>query len=563
MDIHRLYYKENNFATKSIVTILSILLVTFSFTSMGIGGISNNDGKTLIQEANAAVSISKDIDQLEDCDDNDECIAAQNVIRSNAIVSSGEDVKIELDINQLLNCGDPDCLQFGNDPESQFTAHQLVQTASAGSSIVDYDVDMEINQESDGSGQDNMAQNNFGRQGFFIDASNTAKVLADGDGKDVRFTMTQTNDECDDSYCENKASQYYDLVASGNTKIDVTHNSGFNVEQTNNGCDDRDVDFEIDCTNYAEQGLDISTSGTGYASVFYDSKDPDDDTNDIVQTNNCDFGDFDCYNEAYTYVDIGAVGTSKVHFDDVVQDVSQGNNCEDLFTDTINYDDTGCGNYLDMELNIDTASTNGLVTHEGDNPTHIQEGTQKNTCDNADCLNKGYMNVDIGQGNAVDGILKTDYKQQLSQSNECTTEADCSNYAKLLYTAFSDGGATVTSVSNQAVTQSNNCHYGASCANIGYLTNNVLGSGTAKLTETTNQVLTQSCNESGSGDSCLNLNTLYTSGTATNGAVLSYTANQNINTADADGTASINIVRNSGTSNLGTITQTSIPSTYP
>jgi hypothetical protein len=558
MVIPRSYYKENKYATKSIVTILSILLVTFSFTSMGIGGISNNDGMTLIQEANAAVSISDDIDQLEDCDGNNNCVAEQpNVIHTGS-GGSGEDVKVERDIVQLLNCEDSDC--FDN---SDFYALQEVETSSATTAVVDYDVDMEINQESDGRGQDDMDMNNYGEQGFFVTASNTAKVLADGDGKDVRFTMTQTNDECDDTFCGNEAYQYYDLIASGNTKIDVTHNSGFNVEQTNNGCDDRDVDFEIDCTNYAEQGLDISTSGTGYASVFYDSKDPDDDTNDIVQTNNCDFGDFDCYNTAYTYVDIGAVGTSKVHFDDVVQDVSQGNNCEDLFTDTINYDDTGCGNYLNMALNIDTASTNGLVTHEGDNPTHIQEATQTNTCNNADCFNDGEMYVNIGQGNAVDGILKTDYKQQLSQSNGCTTGADCSNYAKLLYTAFSDGGATVTSVSNQAVTQSSNCHYGASCANIGYLTNNVFGSGTAKLTETTNQVLQQSCNESGSSDSCLNLNTLYTSGTATSTAVLSYTANQNINSADADGTASINIVRNSGTSNLGTISQTSIPSTYP
>jgi hypothetical protein len=202
----------------------------------------------------------------------------------------------------------------------------------------------------------------------------------------------------------------------------------------------------------------------------------------------------------------------------------------------------------------------GIITHEGSSPTHVQDGKQTNTCDDADCYNEGYMYVSFGYNPAtndydpVDGKLYTDYTQKLSQTNNCNTEADCYNYAEVYYSAFSEDGATVTSVSNQQVTQKNTCSYGASCANLGYVYNNVYAEDTAKLTATTNQVLSQSCNIS--GGNCLNDNTVTTSGSAINNAVLSYTANQNINQFDSS-PAEIDIQRSSGTTNLGTITQTS------
>jgi hypothetical protein len=576
MNEKRSYDKENKILAKTTVTILSVLLVTFSITSMQILGINNNEKMTLIQEASAEVSITKDIDKEGDCDEDPAlCVATQTITRSNAANNGDEDVKIDLDIDQLLECGDSDCITNVGGFEAKLDAKQTVQTASGGNSRVDYDVDMEIDQDTDGDGQDYMKQNSKGEQLFKVIASDTATVDADGDGKDVRFTMTQTNDECDDSFCDNGANQYYNFLASGGSKIIADHNSGFNVVQTNNGCDDDDGDFTISCVNKSLQGLDIQTSGTT-AQVFYDSLDPDDDTNDVIQTNNCDFGIYDCVNDAAVNTFIKASDTSKVTFDDVVQDVSQNNNCEDLKTDTITpgnrpstapYTSTGCGNKLDMDLSI-YASLDGVVTHEGDNPTHEQEASQSNECDNADCFNVGIMSVALGSaGNPVDGLLKTDYTQDLNQQNDCTTQASCFNYGEMKYTAFSDGSAKVTSVSNQDLTQSNNCHNGANCANFGTLNNNILASGTATLTATANQDLTQSCSKS--GGACLNNNILTTSGTATGTAILSYTANQNIDAFNHnDAGAQMNTITAnfaSGTHNLGTISQTTAPDsdTFP
>jgi hypothetical protein len=544
------YHKEDNILSKTAVAIFSVLLVTFSVTSMQtIAMNNNNQGVALVQEANAQVD--QDIDQEGDCNDDGICIASQSAAFTNINDNGDESEKVEQDILQILNCGDSDCEQFGS-PESTLDATQSVDVDSLENSRVDFDVDMEIKQESDGEGQDNMFQNNFGTQLFRVLAEDTSTVDADGDGKDVRFTMTQTNDECDDSSCNNYADQSYEIFAANTGKTILDHNSGFNVIQTNNGCDDDDGDTDIDCINDSDQGLKITNHGTG--TVFYDSKDPDDDTNDVIQTNNCDFGEFDCINDANTFVSIEAIQNSKVNFDDVVQDVNQNNNCDDL--NTAKYSTIGCGNSLDMALNI-FSKDDGFVTHEGDNPTHVQEAVQKNECDDAGCVNKGGMYVNIGTGanGPITGTLKTDYTQKLSQSNYCSDEAQCKNQAQLVYNAFAGGSAVLTSVSNQYVTQSNTCSNGVSCTNIGLVTNNVFADNTAKLTATANQKLTQSCNTSSS--SCLNDNTVTTSGTAINNAVLSYTTNQDINTADPNGAANINIVRNSGTTNLGTITQTS------
>jgi hypothetical protein len=215
-----------------------------------------------------------------------------------------------------------------------------------------------------------------------------------------------------------------------------------------------------------------------------------------------------------------------------------------------------------MALNI-FAADDGFVTHEGDNPTHVQEANQKNECDDAGCVNKGQMYVNIGTGvdGPIKGTLKTDYTQKLSQSNYCSDEAQCKNQAQLVYNAFAGGSAVLTSVSNQYVTQSNTCSNGVSCTNIGFVTNNVFADNTAKLTATANQYLTQSCNTSSS--SCLNNNAVTTSGKAISNAVLSYSTNQNLNTADPNGEAKINIFRDSGNTNLGTITQTTIGTQNP
>ena len=197
------YHKEDNILSKAAVAIFSVLLVTFSVTSMQtIGFNNNNQGMALVQEANAQVD--QDIDQEGDCNDDGICIASQSAAFNNINDNGDESEKVEQDILQILNCGDSDCEQFAS-PESILQASQDVDVDSLENSRVDFDVDMEIKQESDGEGQDNMFQNNYGSQLFRVLAEDTSTVDADGDGKDVRFTMTQTNDECDDSFCENNA----------------------------------------------------------------------------------------------------------------------------------------------------------------------------------------------------------------------------------------------------------------------------------------------------------------------------------------------------------------------
>jgi hypothetical protein len=614
--------------------------------------------KQVDDRSNGRCDISRDISEkhYRDCIKDINCFATKTVNVQNTL-SSSEQAKIDIDLQQLINCGNEDCLNLINEQEAFNEAIQQVDVISGGDSKVDFDIDFEMSQTSDGSGQAVFGQDNIGVQQFFINAQDDAFVDTDGNGKDVRFEMDQTNDECDGAYCLNQASQRYNLQAIGTSEIDVNSNTGFNVNQLNNGCDeDDDVSTdEVTCTNYSDQQLNIATSGS--SSAEYDSS----GLSTTEQTTNCDFGIQDCNNYAESFVNIGAADESQVTLDDIEQDVYQDIDCD-------NGDKTFCDNTANVNLGV-VASLDGEIDAEGsqvayqssecdgasncDNTGDMfvglginniglspvtgtidtdynqeliqtaddcfdsncansaimwyfanakddstltsssdQEITQTFDCNNQNCLNSAFIvNNAFSDGSSsveVDGTqdldqtnncadasrcinsasivsditasgtssIDSDFTQVVDQYNACTNGANCANDATVEYFVTAQDGAIITIDSYQRITQTNTCSTGQNCVNTGTLTNNVFASGTAQLDADSTQILRQTCNTS-SGPNCLNDNTVTTSGTATNNAILNYVTAQNIQPSDGSGIASITVSRSSGTSNVGTISQTS------
>ena len=167
-----------------------------------------------------------------DCVNARNCFATQTVNVQNSL-SSSEKAIIDIDLQQLLNCGNENCLNINNQQEAFNDAFQDVSVTSGGNSVVDFDVDFEMSQTSDGGDKNVLAQDNSGHQNFIINAQNNAFVDTNGNDNDVEFVMDQINDECENSFCFNEAFQSYNLQASGTSQIDVNSNTGLNVNQLN------------------------------------------------------------------------------------------------------------------------------------------------------------------------------------------------------------------------------------------------------------------------------------------------------------------------------------------
>ncbi|HEU5120357.1 MAG TPA: hypothetical protein VFT71_05170, partial [Candidatus Nitrosocosmicus sp.] len=293
------------------------------------------------------------------------CISNQNTSVKNSL-SRSEEAKISMDIEQLLRCGNEKCLNQSNNPEldgqpeSLMVAAQDVNVQSLGSSEVDFDVDMNIEQKSNGKGQSNMFQDNIANQRFLILADDNAEVDADGRGKDARFEIKQKNDRCDDSYCLNNATQQYTMIASDFSEVDVSSNTGLKSIQRNNGCDDTNGDFTIQCVNESVGRLSIATSDNAF--VKYDTL----GSNDIYQTNNCDFGTFGCKNYGETTTAIGSIGTSQVNLDNTNKDIKQTNNCVNLNSNGIGPkpDQLGCLNTATVILAA-SSEDDGIINGMG------------------------------------------------------------------------------------------------------------------------------------------------------------------------------------------------------
>jgi hypothetical protein len=482
------------------------------------------------------------------------CISLQKTSVKNSL-SSSEEAKISMDIEQLLRCGNQKCVNQSNDPnvdgqpESLLVATQEVNVESKASSKADFDVDFEIEQKSNGKGQNNMFQDNIANQKFLILADDHSAVDADGRGKDVQFEIKQKNDRCNNTSCFNTANQGYNFIAADFSEIDVSSNTGLKSLQKNNGCDDNDGDFTIECSNVSNQILSIAAIDSAF--VKYDSL----GSNDAFQTNNCDFGIFGCKNSADTTVAIGSTGTSVVNLDNTVQDVKQTNTCVNLNSNGINNGDDkyGC-------LNIASVNLAALSAEDGRiNGMGSQTAIQSNSCDNADCKNVADLLVGFGLAtdatNPVEGTLNMFYTQNVMQSNQCNLGSNCVNFAQVWDFGFADDDAVVNSAAYQKVAQTNTCSTNQNCANIGLVINNAFGADSAQVTGVSSQSLTQSCN-SLSGPNCININTVVNSGRGVNDVVLNYATVQNIDSpTDGSGTASITISRESGTETLQPIFQ--------
>lgn len=521
------------------------------------------------------------------------CTASQTVFVQNSL-NSNEEAKINIDLEQLLNCGNPNCLNNANQQEAFNVADQEVDVRSGGSSIVDFDVDMEMSQKSDGEndGAERVfAQDNLGYQGFFITASNNAFVDVDGDDNDAEFVMDQFNDRCTDTTCTNDALQYYDLVAQGRSIIDVSSDTGFEVNQLNDGCDDADgFQTDVTCTNISEQGLDIDTlnptSGTNRASVTWDTL----DRSTTVQENDCRIGInlIDCTNEADSYAQIVAGGSSIVDVDDAEQDTNQLIDCDqgsmtcdnnaDSFisigtrdTSRVNIDaaeqdveqsiecgsigdDIDCGFNRGLEneavLNLAVAaSLDGVVNAEGS-----QVADQSINCVESNCENHADMFVGLGfnpttsGADDVTGTLNSEYSQLVHQEANCNDDANCNNLMTMYYFATALDGSIVNSESDQQSSQITNCD-DRNCNNVGTMTNNVFASNTARLNADSTQSLTQLCDNTSTG-SCNNTNFQTTNTRAIGTAQFTTVTSQTVNNGPGgggDGTQNINLQRSTGT----------------
>lgn len=572
-------YTKDKFKRRSVVRMIIVTVFMISFISLvSLFGFQLNEkissvGWGQFQEAYAIKDLdcsAVDSSKYGKCDtDTDRkekgykdcyvslldplCISLQKTSVKNSL-SSSEEAKISMDIEQLLRCGNEKCLNRSNNPnlngqpESLMVAGQDVNVESKASSRVDFDIDMDIEQKSNGKGQNNIFQGNIAEQTFFVLADGNAEVDADGRGKDARFEIKQKNDRCDDSYCLNNATQQYAMLASGFSEVDVSSNTGLKSIQRNNGCDDTDGDFTIRCINESAGRLLIAASDNSL--VKYDTL----GSNDIYQTNNCDFGTFGCKNDAETTAAVGSLGTSQVNLDNTVQDVRQSNNCVNLNSDGINNGDgLGCLNFATLNLAA-ISEDDGKINAMGS-----QTASQSNSCDNADCQNIADMLVGLGLAtdgeNPVSGTLNAQYHQDVKQYNQCNLGSNCVNAAQVYNFGFADDDAVVNSMSYQKVTQTNTCSNNQNCLNFAFVANNVFGKDSAQVTGISSQSLTQSCT-SLSGPNCINSNIVINSGSGVNDVVLNYATVQNINgPTDGSGQASITISRSSGSETLAPIFQ--------
>ena len=492
--------------------------------------------------------IDRDISEegFRDCINNVNCFATQTVSVTNTLTSN-ENADIDINLEQLLNC-ENDCFTGTPSPGTAAATNRATQNVgvtSAGSSTVDFEVDYDMSQKSDGAGQNTYRANNVGNQQFLIAASNNAFVDADGDDNDVEFVMDQFNDECDSSVCQNDAEQIYNLIASGTSRIDVSSDTGFRANQLNDGCDDVDgFTFDVECNNISDQTLGISTSQS--ARVTYDTL----GLSTTEQTNGCEFGanTNDCTNRATSTASIRASDVSRVTMDDIEQDVFQNLDCD-------NGENTACNNIATLNLGVVAALDGRVNVDEGS-----QVAQQSSECDTgSNCNNTADMFVGLGVDNIgiipVTGTLDAEYEQLVTQTSTCSDNANCNHGATMWYFANARDGAIVFSESNQEIIQTHNCQ-DANCVTSAFMLNNVFGQNSAQIDAESTQSLEQSC--SISSGACNRDNRVITNGQAINNAILNYQTSQNIdNPPDGNGQARIDITRTSGTSNVGPISQTS------
>jgi hypothetical protein len=600
--------KKNNNAKKSYVLLLSMLAfltISAAFTVV-MKEEAQADSSSLFlvptfQNAMAAPVLDcddvdddsngecdQDLDQSEegftDCNDDnvDNCVAEQIVSVHNDLTSN-EEAKIDQEMTQLLDCNNN--IACEQSVLNRGIQRVLVETVDPDQSTVDFDVGQTMTQTLAQGGQSNFDADNLGTQSLAINALDTSTVDADSDGSEnIQMIMTQLTDECDGSptsTCRNFGLQDYDIDTASDAFVDISTDQGLEMTQRNIDCDNG-----VNCINSADQAIDIEANRGVPGSAFVDFE-TDDSFNDVVQINDCENNNggvfFQCINEdGGDTVEIEVGGDSYVDVDSFGQDSTQKNNCQnagsdgcfnnimanmldiDSFGTSIvhvsggqdSYQENGCNDGADCENRVSALKyqvrTSDSSTIEVDG---TQDTNQKNICDDgSSCFNTATVDADI---RATDSSsIDSDFSQLVSQLNQCTNGADCQNIATMQYFVTAEDGAIIKSESDQRITQINTCTNNQNCMNVGTLTNNVFASGTAKLNADSTQILSQNCTAS-SGPNCLNMNTLVTDGSAINNAALTYATIQNINTADPDGTASIDIDRSSGTTNLGTITQTS------
>ena len=578
--------RKNIFLMSFIAGFVSI----FTLATISIIPMDNANALTCAQvEASQYGECQRSVDRSEpgftDCissGTNPNCVGTFNVNVQNNL-NSAENAKIRLFLTQLLDCdvgtcsappvSNPNAIPTASTSYSLNKAHQNVDVTSASPSIVDFEIDMDMDQINNGDGQDRFNIKNIGQQDYKIAASGSSKVYADGL---TEMDIDQTNEECDDARCDNTATQQYDLRSTGTSTIalasanDLDGTSGFYASQLNNGCDDSDSGlYSVACINNADQLLQIftpaPTSGpANAATVKYDTIDIDDSAengqNAVEQTNDCtDFAlrtgvigqrSDDCINDAEQTAVISAGGSSSVILDNMVSDADQTNNC---------HVDFECTNGAQVLLSVLTAGS-AKVTGTGE-----QNVDQSNNCDNrADCSNSALIQAGIGfDGNgaplAVNGAseLNTEFTQEVDQDNLCSDSASCTNEAEMFYFVTARNGADVNSISDQKIVQINECSGIQICFNDGTLTNHVFASGAGtELDGTSSQTLYQRCD--GSADTCLNTNNLRISTQALSGAMLTYTASQDVTNQnqDNDGNTILRIGQTGGSLTVNPPTQT-------
>ena len=469
-------------------------------------------------------------DSFDDCINGVNCIAGTNFRWENSAWNTyngqRERADIDINLNQLIRCdgGSVNCrTDVRND------AFHDVDVRSLGNSYANFEVDMDMDQKIDGSAQTNYQAFNQGDQNFKATLTQTAKLLANGDGEDVQFVMDQFHDQPDDSFNVNDALQEYSIVSNGASRVDLASDQGFAVSQTTDGCDVKDekaATVDLECINLSVQSLLIDTdnalapsgTATNNAVVKFDNERSGDgsDLSTTTQITNCDAG-FDgsqgdqlCRNDAVTEVGINAERNSQVDMGGIIQDIYQKTNCDDPADSTTSSSSADfCYNAVSVGLEVNTDQRGIVNTDYG-----VQQSEQTLDCSSADCTNFGGLLVQIGsEATPVTGLVNTDYKQTLDQNAEC--DRVCVNTATIDYFAnardsnlATTATPTLNSESDQTVIQNSECNSAQTCTNSATMDNDVSAGGTtSQLNAYTDQYIIQDCSDF-SGSSCSNTATM-------------------------------------------------------
>ena len=226
---------------------------------------------------NSFCDYDRDISEgsYDDCINGVNCFAGTNFRWENSAWNTyngkQERADIDINLNQLIRCDSGGSVNCRTDVLN--SAFHKVDVRSLGSSYANFEVDMDMNQKIDGSGQTNYIAGNVGDQTFTANLQGTSKLLANGGDEDVQFVMDQFNDQPDDSFnlntgFDNKpATQRYDITSQGGSIVNLASEQGYYLKQTNKGCDVEDDAFAdgdatLACVNKSDQSLVINTDNS-------------------------------------------------------------------------------------------------------------------------------------------------------------------------------------------------------------------------------------------------------------------------------------------------------------